>query len=80
VELADGFAVLPGSTGTLLELALVWELTNKRFLAERPIVCVTDYWRGVVKTIVGSGESDGRCIEFAASPEETVEKLKAKLG
>jgi uncharacterized protein (TIGR00730 family) len=32
IDLAHAFVVLPGGTGTLLELALCWELTNKRFL------------------------------------------------
>ena len=32
VRLADGFVGLPGGTGTLLEVALVWELVNKGLL------------------------------------------------
>jgi len=41
VELGSaGYVVLPGATGTLVELALVWELTCKRLMARRPIVCL----------------------------------------
>ncbi|MBM4025499.1 MAG: hypothetical protein FJ280_08835 [Planctomycetes bacterium] len=32
VQLGQGYVVLPGGTGTLLELAMVWELKNKGFL------------------------------------------------
>ncbi len=39
VELGRGYVVLPGGTGTLLELATVWELKNKGFLDQaKPIV------------------------------------------
>ncbi len=44
----SGFVVLPGATGTLLELAMVWELTAKRFLPARPIVCVGGFWKPLV--------------------------------
>lgn len=48
IELGDAYVVLPGSTGTLAELALVWELVNKRMIPRRPILCWGEYWRPVV--------------------------------
>ncbi|MFP3938545.1 MAG: LOG family protein, partial [Phycisphaerae bacterium] len=39
IELGTGgYVVLPGATGTLVELATVWELSAKRLLQWRPIV------------------------------------------
>jgi len=35
VELGDAYVVLKGGTGTLLELAAVWEFINKGLLAEK---------------------------------------------
>ena len=35
IELGLAYVVLPGGTGTLLELALVWELKNKGFLHKK---------------------------------------------
>lgn len=35
IDRGDAYVVLPGGTGTLVELALVWELINKRFIAKR---------------------------------------------
>ena len=47
VTRGDAFVVLPGSTGTLLELALVWELRNKRLLDDRSICLLGAHWRAM---------------------------------
>ena len=74
--LGDAFIVLPGSTGTLLELAACWELINKRFLPNIPIICLTDYWKPVIDVIVESGETSGGCVYFADSIKIVLEVLK----
>ena len=75
VNLADAYVLLPGSTGTLLELALVWELINKRFLPQRPIICLSGYWKPVIDTIVNAGETDGACIKFVDSLDTLLQIL-----
>jgi uncharacterized protein (TIGR00725 family) len=47
----DGYVVLPGGTGTLLELAAVWEMTNKRIIPQRPVVIVGDLWKEIVRKV-----------------------------
>jgi uncharacterized protein (TIGR00725 family) len=47
----EAFVVLKGGTGTLLELAAVWEFMNKGIVKERPIVVVGDFWNGVINTL-----------------------------
>jgi len=74
--LGDAFIVLPGGTGTLLELAACWELINKRFLPNTPIICLTDYWKPVIDIIVESGEAGGGCVYFADSIKIVLEVLK----
>ena len=37
IELGQAYLVLPGGTGTLLELAKVWELKNKGFLKKKKV-------------------------------------------
>ncbi len=76
IDLGDAYIALPGSTGTLLELAMVWELINKRFLAARPLICLTDFWRPLVDTLIRSGETDGACVVFAATPDEAVDLVR----
>ncbi len=75
IELGDAYITLPGSTGTLLELAMVWELMNKKFLPQRPFFCLGDYWKPVVETIVQSGETDGQQILFTDSIDEIITNL-----
>ncbi len=81
IELGDGFLVLPGGTGTLLELAKVWELQNKGFLSEgKPIIIVGEFWKDLLETINSDDAASGRYIEQALGPEDAVEILKARLS
>ena len=53
VRLGSGYIVLPGGTGTLLELAMVWELKNKKFLDRgKPLVLLGDFWKPVVDLVL----------------------------
>ncbi len=51
IELGDGYIILKGGTGTLLELSAVWELANKNLIKKKPIAAVKDYWNDLVKLI-----------------------------
>ncbi len=51
MELGDGYVVLPGATGTLLELALAWERANKGMDRRKPIVLIGDFWLPVVEVV-----------------------------
>ncbi len=45
VRLGNAYVVLPGGTGTLLELALVWELLNKGLLRPgAPLILLGEFW------------------------------------
>ena len=53
IERGDAYIVLPGGTGTLAELALVWEMMNKSALSRsmggpRPLLVMAPYWRPVI--------------------------------
>jgi len=65
-----GYVALPGATGTLLELAAVWELAGKQVAAARPVVCVGEYWRPLVALIGQWKSSAASRISFVDSPEE----------
>ena len=84
VELGDAYVVLKGGTGTLLELAAVWEFINKGLLAEKPIVIVGDFWEHVVQTLRTEllWEGFGDCTKFihsSSTPEECASFLKRRL-
>jgi uncharacterized protein (TIGR00730 family) len=53
VERGDAYIVLPGGTGTLAELALVWEMMHKSALSQslggrKPLVVMVPYWQAVI--------------------------------
>jgi uncharacterized protein (TIGR00730 family) len=77
IELGDGYVVLPGSTGTLLELAAVWELKNKGFLdGGKPIILLDDFWRPLVKLMAAEDAQSIACVEVAPTPADAVKMLE----
>ena len=80
LELADAYVVLPGSTGTLLELAQVWELKNKHLAhTEKPVIIVTSFWNDLVEMMARIDPDSKNLLEFAREPEEIVKILKKYL-
>jgi uncharacterized protein (TIGR00730 family) len=51
IEAGDAYVVLQGGTGTLLELALVWEMVNKKMLPVKPIVSHSAMWKEIAQII-----------------------------
>ena len=77
LELGDAYVVLPGGTGTLLELAQVWELKNKHLAhTEKPVIIVTGFWNDLVEMMARIDPDCRNLLEFAQEPEEIVEILK----
>jgi len=48
LNIGDAYIVLPGGTGTMLELTLVWEKMNKGLINEKPFACVGSIWKNIV--------------------------------
>ena len=48
LNIGDGYIILPGGTGTLLELSLIWELMNKNVVNIKPAVCLGEMWNIIV--------------------------------
>jgi len=79
IELGAGYVVLPGGTGTLVELAVVWEWLNKGLLRAKPLVVLGDFWLPVVNAIPAS-ELPSNPILRAASPDEAIAILLHHIG
>ncbi len=83
VERGDGYVACPGGTGTLVELAVVWEMLNKGAMRRKPLVVLGGFWQPVIERVreveMGYtsrwGERDERLIHEAGSPEEAAEFL-----
>jgi uncharacterized protein (TIGR00730 family) len=78
VRLGDAYVVLPGGTGTLLELAMVWELKNKKFLDRaKPIILMGEFWKPVVELMSLDQPRCAACVAFAREPCEVVEWIES---
>jgi uncharacterized protein (TIGR00725 family) len=76
VSMGDGYIVLPGGTGTLLELAWVWEHKNKGFqTAGKPIVLLGAFWKSLVQTMKQIDSKSESCIYTAETPRQAVDYL-----
>jgi uncharacterized protein (TIGR00730 family) len=80
IELGQGYVVLPGGTGTLLELAKVWELKNKGFLSERkPIILAGAFWKPLLELIEADDPESVRYLDIADGPEQVRDILKDRV-
>jgi predicted Rossmann-fold nucleotide-binding protein len=87
IRLADGFVACKGGTGTLVELAVVWEMLNKSVLTGKPFAVLGDFWTPVLDRVreveLGHpapwGEANGRLVHVAANPAEAAAFLSTRL-
>lgn len=76
IELGQAYIALPGGTGTLLELAKVWELRNKGFLnPDKLIILVGEFWKPLVGLLATDDPGSSRHVELADDPEQAVELI-----
>ena len=76
VKLGQAYIVLPGGTGTLLELAKVWELKNKGFLkGDKPIILLDGFWKPLVELIATDDADSSRFVKLADEPKQAVEMI-----
>ncbi|HPY77225.1 MAG TPA: LOG family protein [Anaerohalosphaeraceae bacterium] len=80
IELGQAYLVLPGGTGTLLELADVWERKNKGFAnTDKPIILIGEFWKTLADSIAEIDPRAGRCIHIAADPQQVLNILSETL-
>jgi hypothetical protein len=94
IERGDAYVVLPGGTGTLAELALVWEMMSKASLSEtvggrKPLLVMAPYWLPVIECLKQEQQLNSRnasglacamdIITLVTDMDEAVERLRNKL-
>ncbi len=87
VRRGAGFVACKGGTGTLVELAVVWEMLNKRVMPAKPFVVLGNFWVPIlervreVETGIASpwGEADERLVHIASTPADAVSYLEHRL-
>ena len=76
IKSGQGYVVLPGGTGTLLELAKVWELKNKGFINNgKPIILIGDFWQPLIDMIAQNDIASGQYVNVVAGPEQARDVL-----
>ena len=88
VERGAGYVACKGGTGTLVELAVVWEMLNKRVMTGKPFVVLGDFWGPILERVrevetghsSSWGEADNRLVFIAPTPAEAAAFLARKLG
>ena len=83
IRLGHGFVACKGGTGTLVELAVVWEMLNKGVMSGKPFVALGDFWTPIIERVRevelhhGSrrGEAAARLIHVVSTPAEAAEFL-----
>jgi len=76
IKIGQAYVVLAGSTGTLLELAKVWELKNKGFMAvEKPIILVGGFWKPLVELVISEDANAARYVHIADGPNQVKDIL-----
>ncbi len=80
VNSADAYVVLPGGTGTLLELGHIWEFKNKHFLNEsKPIIILGGFWKPLVEMITSIDSESADHVTLVQTAEEVVGILNKEL-
>ncbi len=83
----DAYVACKGGTGTLVELAVVWEMLNKRVMEGKPFVTLGEFWQPILENVraveLGHpsrwGEADNRLIHIAPAAEEVASYLAKHL-
>jgi uncharacterized protein (TIGR00730 family) len=83
IRRGDAFIACKGGTGTLVELAVAWEMLNKRAMPAKPFVALGDFWKPIVERVreVELGhdsswtEAGARIVHVAQSPADAAAHL-----
>ena len=80
ITLGDGYVACPGATGTLVELAVAWEMMSQGLLTRRPLVALGEFWRPIVEQIEAAEPNARGFVSLAESVPAAVVLLQEKLG
>jgi len=76
ITLADAYIILPGGTGTLVELSLAWECINKNICFKKPLICYKSGWERIVVIIKEILNKENRNSDFVFLFEKPEEAIK----
>jgi uncharacterized protein (TIGR00730 family) len=80
---ARGYVVLPGKSGTLAELTLVWALHRAGSLDRRPVVLLGATWRPLLRHLAQAGMIEAEQFDVTRvvdTPEEALAVVEEFVG
>jgi uncharacterized protein (TIGR00730 family) len=93
IKRGHGYIACPGGTGTLVELAVVWEMLNKGMFDKgsgttKPLVTLGDFWQPVIERVrevepghpSGWGERSEPLVHAAHSAADAAAYLSRRLA
>jgi uncharacterized protein (TIGR00730 family) len=88
IKRGQGYVACPGGTGTLVELAVVWEMLNKGAMTKKPLVLLGNFWQPVIERVrevetgysSGWGEQGERLVHVISSPDDAAGYLSDRLA
>ena len=87
IRIGHGFVVCKGGTGTLVELAVVWEMLNKSVMTGKPLTVLGNFWFPIIECVrtveLGHespwGEANAPLIHASETPDDAARHLKEIL-
>jgi uncharacterized protein (TIGR00725 family) len=87
IQRGHGFVACRGGTGTLVELAVVWEMLNKSVISGKPLVVLGEFWRPILDRVreverghpSAWGEANGDLVHLAPDARAAAAILTAHL-
>src|SRR5947199_5777146 len=87
IRLGHGYVACKGGTGTLVELAVVWEMLNKSVMSSKPLAVLGGFWAPVLERVreverghpSNWGESNGDLVHIARDPAQAAAYLEERL-
>lgn len=80
IAIADAYLVLQGGSGTLAEIAVVFEMFNKKFMKEKKMVFYSHFWKNTIDTLKIDSERMKDIIErniyFVDNKEDIAKYLR----
>jgi uncharacterized protein (TIGR00730 family) len=81
IRVGHGFVACKGGTGTMAELAVVWEMLNKGVMSGKPFVALGDFWTPIIERVrevelhhgSSRGEAAARLVHVVSTPAEAAE-------
>jgi uncharacterized protein (TIGR00730 family) len=88
IRRGHAYVACKGGTGTLAELAVVWEMLKRSVMQRKPFVVLGEFWRPILERIqeAEAGPSSERpeaqrpLIYIASTPERAAEYLAQQLA